>query len=375
MQPELNSSHSSSHSAQQVSSSWYVYGGVSSPHKAVEPDVHFGERERLGCYGGKHSSVSLNNTSTAVVVHNSMMGNSIWYWVGRLDEVTEQIFWASGRHFEYGLYPCVTLKDSGMVIEVHRSQWQHELKCTIGRVNGDFIKWGKCRTYAKGVEASVAVNNSDTVVAVHVSNDTQIQCTVGEASSKSIQWGSINTLGTGVRPCVAINDSNTVVMAYQLRSKYSLHCQIGVVNRMSIHWGRDIEYAQCLNGSVSLTSSHRMLILRQGRWLDELVYGVAKVNQREKNIEEESDAERCRNRMLTRHKVRRCNEEKSKFFWHPSVSINDQGKILAIYTSSSEHGRQMWYQLGSLTESEDSDPPSYYGSDDEQYLSTPSDDC
>ena len=374
MQSQLSSSHSSSHSAQQVSGSSYVYGGVISPHKVVEPDVHFEESERLGRYGGKHPSVSLNNSSTAVVVHNSMMGNSLWYWVGRLDEVTEQIFWASGRHFEYGLHPCVTLKDSGMVIEVHRSQWQHELKCTIGRVNGDFIKWSKCRTYANGVEASVAVNNSDTVVAVHV-NDTHIQCMVGEASSKSIQWGSSNTIGIGARPRVAINDSDTVVMVYQSRSKNSLQCQIGVVNKMSIHWGRSIEYAHGLSGSVSLTSSHRMLILRQGRWLDELVYGVAKVNQQEKNIEEESDAERCRNHMLARHKVQRCNEEKSTFFWHPSVSINDQGKILVIYTSSSEHGRQMWYQLGSLTESEDSDPPSYYGSDDEQYLSTPSDDC
>ena len=310
-----------------------------------------------------------------MVVHNSMMGNSIWYWVGRLDEVTEKMFWANGRHFQYGLYPCVALKDSGMVIEVHRSQWLHELKCTIGRVNGDFIKWGKCRTYANGVEASVAVNNSDTVVAIHVSNDTHIQCLVGEASPKSIQWGAINTLGTGTRPCVTINDSNTVVLVYQ--SQHSFQCQIGVVNRMSVHWGRCIEYAKCLSGSVSLTASNCMLILRQGRWLDELVYGVAKVNQQEKNIEEESDAEHCRNHKLARHKISKCSKEISKFFWHPSVSINDQGKILAIYSSvsTSQHGRQMWYQLGSLIESVDSDPPSYYGSDDEKYLSTPSDDC
>ena len=358
-----SASHSTAHSS--------TYGST----RKMGPDVYLRESKRLDCYGGKYPSVCLNNSSTAVVVHNSSMGNSMWYWVGRLDEVTDEIFWTGGRHFDYGLSPSVALKDSGLVVEVHRSQWRHELKYTLGKVDGDYVKWGACQTYANGVDASVAANDSDTVVAVHVSNGTRIQCIVGEASSKSMRWGSSITLGSGSLPRVAINNNNTVVTVYQSPSQCSVQCQIGIVNRMLIHWGKCIDYANGLYSSVSLTAYDRMLTLRQGQWLDELLYGVAKVNPQAREIVEEGNVEQCRNRKLKEHNIPKYCDKTSVFFWHPSISINDQGKILAVYASNSGHGRALWYHLGSLNESEDSDPSSYYGSDEEQYLSTPSDDC
>ena len=357
--------------------------GVHSTTPAVtEPDVELTESRRLDDHGGKYPSVCLDNGGTAVAVHNSSMGNSMWYWVGRVDGVEKEIHWANGRHFDYGLYPSVALKDSGLVLEVHRSQWQHELKYRIGKVEGDFIKWRESRKYANGTDPSVSINGSDRVVAVHVSserNRAHINCIVGRSSSKSIRWGSCNKLREGALPHVAINENDTVVLAYQSESHCIVQCQVGIANDTSVHWGKSIDYGKGLCASVSLTSYNRLLLLRQGLRLDELLYGVAQVDPHAKEIEEEGDVEQCRHRKLTQHKIHRGGGNgKSKFFWHPSISINDQGIVLAVYASNDAYGRALWYCIGSLSESDNSGeatPPSYHGSDEEQYLSSPSDEC
>ena len=350
------------------------YGG----YKTLEPRLDMQKRERLDRYGGKNPSVSLNNNNTAVVVNTSSMGNSMWYWVGRMDDETEKILWADGRHFDYGVSPSVSLKDSGLVVEAHRSQWTHELKCTIGKVDGDFIEWGKPCTYANGTQASIVVNNSDTIVEVHVNDDRHIDYKVGEVSTRSIQWSSSSELGTGTAPHVAINDSNTVVVVYRSSSGHGLMCQIGVTNKMALYWGRSIEYASGLNGGVSLASNNRLVILRQGLWLDEVLYGVAKVSPRARELIEEGNVEKCRSRRLCEHKVpKHFVKGSSNTYWHPSVSINNLGKVLTVYGGmNGKNGRVLWYQFGSIDEPEDEeDPPSYHGSDDEKYLSEPSDEC
>lgn len=346
--------------------------------KTQEPELDMQKRERLDRHGGRNPSVSLNNSNVAVVVHNSTMGNSMWYWVGRMDDVAEKIFWSDGRHFDYGISPDVTLKDSGLVVETHRAQCTHELKYTIGKVDGDLIKWGKPLTYANGTEASVAVNNSDTIIVeVHAADDKHIDYKVGEISAKSIQWSSSNAIGSGTAPRVAINDRNTVVVVYQSNSRCGVMCQIGVVNKMAIYWGRSIEYASGINGSVCLASNNRLVILRQGLWLDEVLYGVAKVNPQKREIVEEGNVEKCRNRKICEHKVRQhAGKGLLDTYWHPSVSINNQGTVLAVYGGkNSKNGRMVWYQLGKIDEMEEEDDPQSYQSDNEQYLSTPSDEC
>lgn len=372
---QLSASHSSAHSQS--------YG---SPRKTKGLDVnwHF-LGKRLDDHGGKYPTVSLAG-STAVVIHNSAMGNSMWYWVGRLDEVKYEIYWNKGRHFAYGLHPSVALKENGLLVVVHRSQWRHELMYTLGKVNGDHmggeysiydhIKWGKCQTYANGVDASVAINSSDSVVAVHVSREARIQCMVGEASSKSIRWSSPSPLGTGGNPRVAINDSNTVVIIYQSKSGIGIQCQVGIANGMSVFWGRCIEYANGLNGSVALTTYNHILIVRQWLRLDELSYGVAKIVLKDKKIMEESeDVEMCRNRKLSEHKIPKYGKGSSEFFWHPAISVNDQGRVLVVFASNGANGRALKYCLGNLNETEDTSQSSDSSSDEEQYLSTPSDEC
>lgn len=354
------------------------YSSVS-PRKAVQPDfLRMKSRKRLDRFGGRYPSASLNSNGVAVVVYNSAMGNSMWYGVGRMDEVREEIFWAPRHHFDYGVSPSVAVKDSGLVVEVHRSQWKRELLCRLGKVNGDFIKWTKCRTYTNGIDASIAVNNSDAVVEAHVSNGGHISYMVGEISSKSIKWSAPNALETGAKPSMAINDSNTVVMVYQSNSHCRQMCQVGIINKMSIYWGNCFEYGSGLNGSVSLTATSQLLIMRQGRWLDELLYGVAKVSSQKREIIEECNREVCRYQKLIEHTIRTPSTDTPlDTYWHPSVSMNDQGKVLAVYASDSSQGRAVWYQVGNLTimGTEDTeDPPDYTGSDDEQYLSTPPDD-
>ena len=348
------------------------------------------EKERLDRYGGRYPSVSLNSDGTAVVVSNSTMGNAMWYWVGRVDETTDEIFWSNGCHFDYGIAPKVALKESGLVIEVHRSQWKHELKCAVGHVSRDStsIKWRAPSTYANGTDATAAVNNSDTVVTAHVSNDTHIECKAGKASSKSIRWGESNTIGTGKSPSVAINENDTVILVYQDETHCRVWCRIGIVNKMVIYWGKSIQYANGLNASVCLTSTNDMLVLRQGVWLDELLYGVAKVNPEAREIVEDGPIEQCRNRKLCEHRLTDSMSDVASHttFWHPSIAVNDQGTTLAVYASKSCQncgGPALWYQVGGLgrggeeDDTEGSDPPMYYGSDDEQYLSSPSpsDEC
>ena len=350
------------------------------PRKTVQPDfIRMKSRKRLDRHGGRYPSASLNNSGVAVVVHNSTMGNSMWYWVGRLDEVTEEIFWAAGHHFAYGISPNVAVKDSGLVVEVHRSQWRRELLYTLGKVNGDVIKWSKCRTYANGIDASIAVNNADAIVEAHVSKEGCISYMVGEISPKSIKWSAPNTLEAGAKPSVAINENNTVVLVYQSNSHCGLFCQVGIVNKMSMFWGSSFEYGSGLNGSVSLTSSDHILVMRQGGWLDELIYGAGKVDAQKREIIEEYDSEICRYQKLMAHTMHTPSKSTSSdTYWHPSVTLNDQGKVLTVYASDSSQGRAVWWQVGTLTlmdtEDDDEDPPIYYGSDDEQYLSTPPDD-
>ena len=348
------------------------------PYKTLEPELGMNKRERLDRYGGRSPSVSLNNNNTVVVVHNSSMGNSMWYWVGRVDDNTLEIAWSNGSHFDYGISPSVTLKDSGLVVETHRSQWAHELRYTIGKVDGDIIRWDSPLTYANGTEASIAVNNSDTVVEVHTDSNRHINYKVGELSPKSIQWSSSSALGSGTCPRIAINDNNTVVLVYQSTTTHGLMCQIGVANKMALYWGRSIDYASGLNGDVSLAANNRLVIIRQGLWLDEVLYGVAKANPPARQIIEEGNAEMCRNRKLCEHQTPNyAIKDSSSTYWHPSICTNNEGKVLAVYGGmNSVHGRVLWYQVGRINEPEDEeDPPSYHGSDDEQYLSSPSDEC
>lgn len=119
--------------------------------------------------------------------------------------------------------------------------------------------------------------------------------------------------------------------------------------------------------------------MRQGHHLDELLYGVGKLDSQKREIIDECDREKCRNHKIMRHVFHSPSKDLSPYYtyWHPSVTVNDHGKILIVYASDSSKGRAIWYQAGgliSMDTEDDEDPPNYYGSDNEQYLSTPPDD-
>ena len=352
----------------------------------LETDVHFEDSVRLDRHGGKCPTVSLSSSGLVVVVHNSAMGNAMWYWLGRLDVAKRAVDWAPGRHFDYGLYPSVALNDSGVVVEVHRSQWSEELRYRLGRadVHRNIINWGNSEKYGVGADPSVALSSSNVVVAMHMSFEKgqwDLNYMVGKVniSSFSIRWGPLHKFGQGAKPCVAINDSNTVLLVHQsppLQAHCSVWYCVGYVNDTTIQWGKATEYGNGWCPSASLNAYDQAMIVRQSYRLSKLWYGVGRINPRTKElIEEEGPVSECRDRTLTQSESRFGSGARS--LWHPSVSINNQGKVVSVHASNDTKGRALWYQVGTWNEPDhtgEESPPYYYGSDEEeQYLDSPDD--
>ena len=340
----------------------------------MEP-VAFNAGVRLDRHGGKYPTVGLNNGGTVVAMHNSLMGNAMWYWVGRLEDEKAKlnISWADGHHFDYGLYPCVALNDCGVVVEVHRSQWRQELRYRVGAVEGDLIQWGESSEYGKGSDPSIALDNEDRVVAVHVSSEGTLYCMLGHVNSsmKSIDWEGPTKFGPGAMPHVAINDKNAVIVVYQSppsETHCSVWCQVGFASNKSIIWGRSVEYESGLCATVSLNNSDIVLIARQGHRLDEVLYGIGRIDRDTRELVRLENASQC--------KLARCKSSGAKFFIHPSVSMSDRSAVVLIYASNDSSGRAVWYHTGvSQLETGASPPQSYVDSNDEEYLNSPSDEC
>ena len=344
-----------------------------------DTDVQFVESARLDRHGGKYPVVSLSSSGLVVAVNNSVMGNAIWYWLGRLNIANKSVDWMSGRHFDYGVSPSVALSDGGVVVEVHRSQWNQELWYRSGRVDvqRNTIGWRECAKYANGNDPSVAVGCGNAVVSMHTrfeNGQWNLYSVVGQITSSSleIRWWPPRIFGQGVKPSIAINDRNIVLLVYQ-SPPTDPHCTtwycVGCKTDKAVQWGRNIEYGDGWNASASLNVYNQAIFVRQSYKLGKLLYGVGKINPGLKELVEEGPSEICRNLTLVEYTRSEKDVRRASFFWHPSVSVNDQGKVVLVYASNDARGRALWHRVGSVDQPDDqgeASPPYYYGSDEEE---------
>lgn len=162
------------------------------------------------------------------------------------------------------------MNNNSLVIEVYEesNQWwcqevqNPHLYCRVGhaRFEDNRIAWGNSNVigsdeqqhYSKGCRPRVALNNSNIVVVVHESIDSNYnrkRCyyRVGVVNNRqcNVEWGSESKLdcgigdefefGQGSFPGVAINDNNTVILTYsEDKNRETTRYRLGFIDTLSM---------------------------------------------------------------------------------------------------------------------------------------------
>ena len=114
-------------------------------------------------------------------VHRSENRPRLFYRTGKLKDGGE-IGWSKAESYEDGEHPCVTMNASGVVVEMHATyndpsavteRKKFQLWYTVGRIDGDRVRWGKSHQHSTGVDPAVALFDDNQVVEMHKSENTE----------------------------------------------------------------------------------------------------------------------------------------------------------------------------------------------------------
>ncbi|HAG82986.1 MAG TPA: hypothetical protein DCL61_17955 [Cyanobacteria bacterium UBA12227] len=176
---------------------------------------------------GNNPSVAVNNQGLVVEVHETGTGE-IWYHIAQLkpDKPNNWVEFQSGIYYDKGYSPSVAINDNEIVVEVHQSEGlKTDLWYRTGRVNGQKIDWqpvndsgDQSGKYDKGNNPSVAINNFGRVVEVHETGTGEIWYHIAQLKpDKPNNWVEFQPgiyYDKGYSPSVAINDNETVVVIH-----------------------------------------------------------------------------------------------------------------------------------------------------------------
>ncbi len=245
----------------------------------------FGEDSRYGI--GESPDIALNNSGVIVEVHKSQKQDKLFYHVGRV--VGTKLAWSESHSYDKGVDPSVAITDTGIVVEVHKSQEHDDLYYHIGRVNGEKIDWQDSHKYDKGITPSVAVNNGGVVVEVHETENTAAEqkdrlfYRIGKLSGNKIDWQDSHSYDDGERPSVAITDDDVIVEAHKSENYDKLYYRIGKVNGSKIEWGKhegreSHDYDNGEYPSVAMTESGLVIEVHKSQAHDTLWTQTGQVN-------------------------------------------------------------------------------------------------
>jgi GH18 family chitinase len=199
---------------------------------------------------GFKPSVAINNDGVVVEVHEGLDNHDLSYRVGKVSVANPEIQWLHiGDRYTTGFFPSVAINNDGIVVEVHEGEDNHDLSYRVGKVSvaNPEIQWLHIGDrYTTGFNPSVAINNSGIVVEIHSGEDNHdLSYRVGKVSvaNPKIDWEPSDNNGNnnydhGINVSVAINDDGIVVEVHQSEHILSITTwyHLGRISGGKINW-------------------------------------------------------------------------------------------------------------------------------------------
>lgn len=232
-----------------------------------------------------------------------------------------------------GCYPCITLNNAGVVVEVNHQMGTNWMFSRVGNLQDWGIRWGhpaltahtpKKVFYGCGNNPQVCLTDSNLVVEVHKGQFLD-RCFIrfGEVdpSAGMITWFPSTYFNVGLHPVVAVNNSNTVVTVFQdnVFTKH-LNYRVGHISRdkhkgkMAASWLMSKQKAQVWNAisfSVDINDSD-LVVLSYQNLLNHIHYKVGKI---------------------VRGSISWTDNIHLNYGFTPSISINNNNEVILVQQS------------------------------------------
>ncbi len=190
-------------------------------------------------YGtGSYPQVSMNDKNTIVEVHGGAFKEKCYYRIGKVVPLEGVITWSPSRSFEkiMGHYPDVAINNHNYVVVVYQRDVLTKTICyRIGRISGmksGEIVWVKrCTLKRKAENFSIDINNDNMVVLAYQTYNRKIYYLVGrlDFAKTEIMWGDPVYVFMGCFPNVSLNDHGHVVLVHQSVVTQNLFCSVGKI--------------------------------------------------------------------------------------------------------------------------------------------------
>ena len=181
--------------------------GVIDPHGGVDQSITWLTPSSTRFDSGFHSSTVINGNGVILDVHESGSGGTgLFYRVGHLTDLAGgnySIQWDSGTdgvRYDDGINPSIALNNDDEAVEVHQVTGEYLLHYRRGLVYGGRIYFGGSPRYdSDSSHASVALLDSGLVVELHRSDQSRVSARTGILDRNSwdkIIWSDSVVIGS-----------------------------------------------------------------------------------------------------------------------------------------------------------------------------------
>jgi hypothetical protein len=232
------------HRSQNNDGLWYRVGQADGPSRTIA----WGDSHQYDP-GGQYPYVAINGSGLVVEVHQTTKTEGVdfpvtytycWYRVGKVDATARTIAWGDSDQFlsnGQDSSPAIALTEDGSVVAVHVYQPPAvgdplALSYQVGRVNAETrtIAFTTSTVYDTGMDPSVSINRSGTIIEVHSSpTKTGLWYHVGQldASALTVSWSGSKQYDDGDTPWASIDASGNVVEVHQSQNNDGLWYHVG----------------------------------------------------------------------------------------------------------------------------------------------------
>ena len=236
----------------------------------------------------------------------------------------KNIFFGLGIQFDEGKHSHIAVTKSGLIIEVHKSQYRDKLWYRLGNVIETTIKWAqKNVSYDSGVHPNLAINNRGNIVEVHESEwNSGLWYRIGTYDEQNIYLNSSKKFDVGYKPSISMNDYNIIVETHEKNTRgNTVVFKMGILNNDEIEWSFSEVKENGKNPSISINNQNNFIIVTENDGF--LNYQVGKTTNNLPLIS---------NIRKTEFQINWGNLEKSSEKGkEPSITLTDDGFVILVY--------------------------------------------
>ncbi|MFA8301237.1 MAG: hypothetical protein ACEPOV_13805 [Hyphomicrobiales bacterium] len=184
----------------------------------ISNGIPFGFSQNLGA--GVTPRISINNSNVIVEVHKSTTSNDLYYRVGIVNPNSGTVSWGKEMNYDKGTMPSIAINNNNQVIEIHETPFIGQLWYKIGQIIPDTktILWKTHLGvyYQRGSQPNVALLDNGYVIELHRSEggDNSLWSMVGEINGNGshILWHrQAEKFGNGNNPDIFVKDKNFIL--------------------------------------------------------------------------------------------------------------------------------------------------------------------